>query len=207
MIHFQARQAVSKQSEAAPATRATAATGAQGVAGACRGMFPETLASITSDPNSSFVTSSRAPSQSSASGQNSAVKTGWNALIPPTPTPSAIASTTSETKIPTTPYASNAVDDAYWAKQPAAIQQLRGMQSPQREQLAEKLAAQGYSIDVPIMAWGWDAGITTQLRESAGYTWVPSGLQTQVREAPGIYSPGFTAYDPSKPPAGSILVG
>jgi hypothetical protein len=105
-------------------------------------------------------------------------------------------------------YASNAADDAYWAAQPAAVQQLREISNqPQRQQLAMQLASQGYSIDVPVMVWGWDAGITTQLRESAGYTWVPSGLQQPVSEAPGLTSPGFTPYDPAHPPPGSILVG
>ena len=77
----------------------------------------------------------------------------------------------------------------------------------QRQQLASQLAQEGYSIDVPVMVWGWDAGITTQLRETAGYTWVPSALQANVTEAPGLNTPGFTAYNPSNPPSGSILVG
>ena len=43
-------------------------------------------------------------------------------------------------------------DDAYWAKQPAAVQQLRNIQDPtQRAATAAQLAGEGYSIDVPIM--------------------------------------------------------
>src|ERR1700681_2413032 len=41
------------------------------------------------------------------------------------------------------------VDDAYWSKQPAAVQQLRNIQDQgQRTLLGAQLAAEGYSIDV-----------------------------------------------------------
>lgn len=97
-------------------------------------------------------------------------------------------------------------DDAYWAKQPAAVQQLRNIQDPsQRAATAAQLAGKGYSIDVPIMVWGWDPQITTQARESLGYTWVPSALQQPVEVAPGLSFNG-TSYDPLHPPAGSIPV-
>jgi hypothetical protein len=98
-------------------------------------------------------------------------------------------------------------DDAYWAKQPTAVQQLRNIQDPaEKTQLATKLAQQGYSIDVPIMVWGWDPAIATQLRQSQGYTWVPSALQQPVEVAPGLSVPGLPSYDPAHPPAGSITV-
>jgi hypothetical protein len=98
-------------------------------------------------------------------------------------------------------------DDAYWSKQPAAVQQLRNVQDPtQRTQLATQLAHEGYSIDVPIMAWGWDPAITTQARQSMGYTWVPSALQKPVEVAPGLSLPGQTSYDSAHAPAGSIAV-
>ncbi|HTW64676.1 MAG TPA: hypothetical protein VME17_08675 [Bryobacteraceae bacterium] len=131
-------------------------------------------------------------------------------LVPPTETvPSTATSTAAaSTNTDTQWYASSAADNAYWAQQPAAVQQLRDMSSEtEREQVASQLAAQGYSIDVPVMVWGWDAGITTQLRESDGYTWVPSALQQNITEAPGLTTPGFTAYNPANPPPGSILVG
>jgi hypothetical protein len=167
------------------------------------GAFSDTLASMTTDPNSSLIVSG---SQLPAPGQNPvSTKTGLNALVPTTDPVAATYATPSKPMAHW--YAPNAADDAYWAQQPAAVQQLREMQSPQRDELAAKLASEGYSIDVPVMVWGWDAGITTQLREAAGYTWVPSGLQQQVSEAPGLNSPGFTPYDPLKPPPGSILVG
>ena len=104
-------------------------------------------------------------------------------------------------------YASSPEDDAYWAKQPPAVQQLREIQDQdQRTKLAGQLAYEGYSIDVPIMAWGWDAAQVTQMRQAIGYTWVPTGLQANVQAAPGASGPTF-AYDPKNPPPGSIAVG
>jgi hypothetical protein len=76
----------------------------------------------------------------------------------------------------------------------------------QRTQLAAKLSAEGYNIDVPIMVYGWDPAKITAARESYGYTWVPSALQQPVEEAPGISTPGATAYNANNPPAGSIAV-
>jgi|CZKS01.1.fsa_nt_gi hypothetical protein len=98
-------------------------------------------------------------------------------------------------------------DDAYWAAQPPAVQALRNMDDyDERTQLAAKLSAQGYNIDVPIMVYGWDPAKITAARESYGYTWVPSALQQPVEEAPGISTPGATAYNANNPPAGSIAV-
>src|SRR5579872_6171975 len=100
---------------------------------------------------------------------------GLNALVPTTTTtvPPAAA-----------PAAANTVqsaDDAYWAAQPAAVQQLRNIGDyNQRQDLAAQLASEGYSIDTPVMVWGWDASKTTQLRQGFGYTWVPSAMQSPV---------------------------
>src|ERR1700722_19118393 len=92
-------------------------------------------------------------------------------------------------------------DDAYWAAQPTAVQALRNMDNyDERSQLAAQLSAQGYSIDVPIMVYGWDLAKITAARESYGYTWVPSAMQNPVAEAPGITTPGGNLYDPNKPP-------
>ena len=104
--------------------------------------------------------------------------------------------------------AQQAFDAAYWAAQPPAVQALRTMQDPeQRTVAATELAAEGYSIDVPIMVWGWDPSITTAMRQADGYTWVPSAMQNPVEDAPGL--PGYgntTGYNPNNPPAGSIAV-
>jgi len=99
-------------------------------------------------------------------------------------------------------------DNAYWAEQPPAVQALRNIQDPaERAQLATQLAGEGYSIDVPIMVWGWDPSIVTSMRQADGYTWVPSALQNGVEMAPGLPSVGNElAYNPNQPPSGSIAV-
>ena len=77
----------------------------------------------------------------------------------------------------------------------------------QRAALATQLASEGYSIDVPIMVWGWDPSAVTNMRQAEGYTWVPSALQAPVQMAPGLPSMGtHSAYNPKNPPAGSIAV-
>lgn len=95
-------------------------------------------------------------------------------------------------------------DAAYWAAQPPEVQALQNLSSPATTALA--LAAKGFSIDVPIMVWKWDPWKVMRLRQSYGYTWVPSALQPPIQEAPGINEPGLTPYDPNNPPAGSIKV-
>jgi hypothetical protein len=169
-------------------------------------------------------------SQTIAAGQVSVaapghreVATGFAALVPTTAPVMIPPATSSASAIAAAPapavtgnsksdvvkhwYGADAVDDAYWAKQPAAVQQLREIQDPdQRLELGTQLAHKGYSIDVPIMVWGWDAGKVTAMRESFGYTWVSSALQKPVQAAPGLTGPGITPYDPTHPPTGSILV-
>lgn len=99
-----------------------------------------------------------------------------------------------------------AFDEAYWAKQPVAVQALRNIDDPtQRAFQAAELAATGYKIDVPIMVWGWDPSKVTDLRKSFGYTWVPSAMQAPVEQAPGIVGFG-QPYDPNNAPSGSIAV-
>jgi hypothetical protein len=120
-------------------------------------------------------------------------------------TPGGASGTASSTASRTTS-TPESFDAAYWAGQPAAVQQLQNIQNPeQRAALAEQLTQQGYSIDVPIMVWGWDPAITTSARESMGYTWVPSAGQAPVEAAPGLTFAG-TTYNPSQPPPGSITV-
>lgn len=96
---------------------------------------------------------------------------------------------------------------AYWASQPPAVQALETTPDDERPALAQQLASQGYAIDVPIMVWGWDPLSTMIARQTAGYTWVPSAMQSSIQEAPGVGGVvGATPYDPSNPPAGSIPV-
>jgi hypothetical protein len=163
----------------------------------------EVLTKFGIDPGSIKLTVQDSPSGNIATSQNSAAaSTQLDTSVASSPAPpiqTALAS------VPAVPPLS--ADDAYWSKQPAAVQQLRNIQDQgQRTLLGNQLASEGYSIDAPIMIMGWDAGITTQLRQSYGYTWVPSALQQPVAEAPGIYDPGLKPYDPAHPPAGSIAV-
>ncbi len=98
-------------------------------------------------------------------------------------------------------------DQAYWAAQPPAVQALAGIADQlQRATAAAQLATEGFTIDVPIMVWGWDAYLMMTMRAQFGYTWVPSALQPPVTIAPGDAQPGVIAYDPLHPPAGSIKV-
>ena len=114
-------------------------------------------------------------------------------------TGSAPASTTSDAQ------SSSAFDQAYWASQPAAVQQLENVNPADRTELATQLANEGYSVDVPIMVWGWDPATTMATRQADGYTWVPSALQQNVQVAPGLTFNG-QSYNPASPPTGSITV-
>jgi hypothetical protein len=142
----------------------------------------------------------RDPGGTSTSGLNGLV------ITYPETTSGTTSGTTSSTPAGTeTPQQS--FDQAYWASQPAAVQQLQDIQNPtQRAEAAEQLAEKGYSIDVPIMVWGWDPAATTAARQSMGYTWVPSALQQPVQVSPGLNYAGDTSYNPANPPAGSITV-
>jgi hypothetical protein len=95
---------------------------------------------------------------------------------------------------------------AYWAEQPPAVQALQFMQMDERGGAAEELAAQGYTIDVPIMVDGGDPLAVMIQRLEDGYTWVPSALQQNIPAGPGMDDTGATPYNPNSPPAGSIIV-
>ena len=103
--------------------------------------------------------------------------------------------------------AQTAFDQAYWASQPPEIRALPGIASQDdRVASAVHLAARGFTVDVPIMVWSWDAYLVMKLRADQGYTWVPSALQPSITIAPGLGAPGAVPYDPANPPAGSIKV-
>jgi hypothetical protein len=97
-------------------------------------------------------------------------------------------------------------DDSYWAEQPVAVQALRDMPESDRQLAATDLAKKGYTIDVPIMVWGWDPLTTMVERQNYGYTWTPSALQAPVQLPPGLSFPGLPSYDAANAPAGSIKV-
>lgn len=126
-----------------------------------------------------------------------------NSSSAPSSSPAAAASASQTPSSALT--AQQTFDDAYWASQPAAVQALRDAPPDDRVQMATQLAQEGYSIDVPIMVWGWDPYTTTNTRVADGYTWVPSALQSSVSVAPGTTFDG-SSYNASNPPSGSIAV-
>lgn len=163
---------------------------------------PATPAPVTPAP---VATPTPVASQPPAASQSPFAATTPPTTAPPVVNPPPTAPTTGTSS--QTWYATTPADNAYWAAQPAAVQQLRGIDNlAERQQLGEQLANEGYSIDVPIMVWGWDAGKVTAARESYGYTWVPSALQAQVTAAPGVTGAGITPYNATNPPSGSIQV-
>ena len=98
--------------------------------------------------------------------------------------------------------------DAYWATQPAAVQQLRNIGDfVQRMSMANQLASQGCSIDKSIMVWGYDPMKTMVTRQVYGYSWVPTLNQAvDATPPPGFALPGQTPYDPAHPAPGAIQV-
>lgn len=97
-------------------------------------------------------------------------------------------------------------EDAYWSLQPPAVQVLRTLAPEARFDKAQELLQQGYLIDYPIMVLGWGPLKTMLARHNAGYTWVPSFMQTTPQMIPGMSFPGVPVYDPNNPPPRSIPV-
>lgn len=149
----------------------------------------------------------QSPSQELAPRRNPGVpSTGsTRAPIPPPSLNTAPAPTSAPTGSTEAQSASASFDQAYWASQPAAVQQLQTVNPADRMALATQLANEGYTIDVPIMVWGWDPATTMAERQALGYTWVPSALQQPIAVAPGLNFNG-QSYNPSNPPPGSITV-
>ncbi len=136
------------------------------------------------------------------------VQTTSSAPAAPTgATTSSAASTTTASPSSTNEPAPTNELDAYWATQPPEVQALRDVQDEgDRGTMAQKLASEGFKIDVPIMVWKWDPLITMTIRQNSGYTWVPSGDQAPLPTCPNCDVPGLPSYDPNNPPAGSITV-
>lgn len=100
-------------------------------------------------------------------------------------------------------------DAAYWASKPPEVAALKTMEPWSAELAAEatRLALAGHIIDREVMALGAVSPYNVmKLRETYGYTWVPSLLQESVPIAPGLWQLNVASYDPSNPPAGSIMV-
>lgn len=96
--------------------------------------------------------------------------------------------------------------EAYWAAQPPAVQVLMDLREPELTAKSHELADAGYTIDVPIMVWGWDPLATMIVRKNQGFTWVPSANQDPVQVGPGLNFPGLAPYDADHVPEGSIPV-
>lgn len=171
---------------------------------------PDTASSSSASSAGSSSTAGSAGTGSSSSNSD------WdpflqyvNSTSAPAETPS--TSSTATTNAPAAAASSSAItqqeafDNAYWAAQPPAVQALRTAPADERVQMATQLANEGYSIDVPIMVWGWDPYTTTNTRVADGYTWVPSALQSSLTVAPGITFDG-NSYNASDSPTGSITV-
>jgi hypothetical protein len=177
--------------------------------------FAQSLSKFHTDPKGAKLAVEARSGQTNVARQNSvaarrasvATPIGFNALVPASTNAAPPAAAPTPAPSPAPADSVQSADDIYWSKQPAEVQQLRTMPDiAQRGALAFELATKGYSIDVPVMVWGWDAAKTTELRQGYGYTWVPSALQTPVTAAPGISGGNITPYDPAHPPQGSILV-
>jgi len=53
----------------------------------------------------------------------------------------------------------------YWAEQPKAVQAAKNAPS---EAMADNLAADGYQVDMPVVAWGWDPVQLNFIRQQDG---------------------------------------
>lgn len=97
-------------------------------------------------------------------GSSNSQTTGLDGLVITYP-----GSTTGTTPTVSSSPQAPSFDQTYWASQPAAVQQLQNIQNPtERAAVAEQLSQEGYSIDVPIMVWGWDPGTTMSASRSHG---------------------------------------
>jgi len=97
-------------------------------------------------------------------------------------------------------------DKAYWLSEPPEVRDLQSLDPDARSARASELAIKGFTVDVPIMVWGWDPYLVMKLRQDFGYTWVPSALQPSITIAPGLSAPGAIPYDAAHPPSGAIHV-
>jgi hypothetical protein len=214
MIQFQSNTSLfgANNVEAAKAQQQTNQIGSSSFDGELSQAIASALEQLGINPNQvnisitpNTASSPAATSTPQASTSSPAVST--TAASAETTLPAVSTASTASTDPTSSATTQQSFDEQYWANQPTAIQQLQNISDPtERSMMAGQLAAEGYQIDAPIMAWGWDPSSTMALRQEFGYTWVPSGFQNPIQEAPGMQVPGLTPYDPNNPPAGSIAV-
>jgi hypothetical protein len=202
---------VSQHLAALSPARKSLAAGTQSFADQLSRASSEAPSKFAIDPQRANLTPDHPSSQNSVTRQSSVTTgnatvtapTGFNALVKAITN---VAATIPAAAPAATSTPVQSADDVYWSNQPVAVQRLRNIDDySQRAMLAGQLAAQGYSIDTPVMVWGWDASKTTQLRQGFGYSWIPSAMQSPITAAPGISGAG-NPYDPWHPPYGSIGV-
>jgi len=108
-------------------------------------------------------------------------------------------------------------DEAYWESKPPSIQKLRDLDvtdgplgaltGSTRYKAALALANQGFVVDVPIMIWGWDPYLTMQLRQTYGFSVVPSALgamNIKVSTDLADYPPMVPPPPPPAPPTNPV---
>lgn len=112
-------------------------------------------------------------------------------------------------------------NEIYQASKAPAVRALFKLPSgAERDELAQTLAQSGYTLDVPIDVWNWDAVTTMATRAQLGFSWVPSALQAPLNGAIGSgavpagaikVSVNAADYPPFDPPVavhvGTNLVG
>ena len=151
-------------------------------------LFGQSGSSQTASPSGSSAPTGQAATQASLSpAPVPAVSTPAATLMNPVPATTATTTpaSTSQPAVSATDLSSMTPDQAYWASQPPAVQALQNMPDDQRYAAAQQLANEGYTIDVPIMVWGWDPLATMVMRQDDGLTWVPSAMQADIPVAPG----------------------
>lgn len=101
---------------------------------------------------------------------------------------------------------------AYLASLPSPVAEALKLKNGDRLDALQSLAAQGFIIDFPIMAWKFPPYFVMLQRHLGGMTWVPNAMQQPLGQTgssiglPGATLPGQTPYDPLNPPPGSIKV-
>lgn len=105
---------------------------------------------------------------------------------------------------------------AFWAHQPTAVQALQnlGPGSAERVALAQRLAGEGYTINVPIMAWGedvyawfvmwWNQGVGSVSCVPGGSLTIPN-MGLPIAQLVALYPPFTPPTPPAQPSTNPVL--